>query len=139
MLSELLRVITVALTVCGIAFSGVYIWVNTAKGVSDLAARSKSLLNIIKVTSLMSVIAAFAACFFSGDEPIEASISKTASLYSFIACCWLVVIAVCGALMLVLFLDKKFYSKNAVGVVGRALKNAVAVCVFGAVFSWLMS
>ena len=138
-MSALLHVITVALTVCGIVFSGVYIWVNTAKGVSDLTARSKSLLNIIKVTSLMSVLAAFAACFFSGDEPIEASISKTASLYSFIACCWLVVIAACAAVMLVLFLNKKEYSKTAVSTVGKALKNAVAVCIFGTVFSWLMS
>lgn len=138
-MSTILFIATLILNISGVAFSAIYIWLNSFSKITDLAERNNSILKITKVSMSLSMVFALLSCLLSNNNVIEDAIGSTATLYSIIAISWLVVLLACGVAMLYSFVSKAKFKTELLSSVKKIFVIALWGAGISMVLTWLFS
>lgn len=138
-MNTVLYLSTLLLDVSGVLFSFAFLWLNVFTDYSDLSVRNKNILKISKSTMILSMVFALLNCLLSNTNYVEASISKTATLYTIIAISWLVVLLACVVALMYLSIIKKSFKADVSTAIKQVFKNALPGAIIGLFLSWLFS
>ena len=128
---------TVLLTLSGVCFAGLYLWLNIFSSLPDLADRSKNALSVSRVSVILSLVFALLNSVITDKASVEA-IEASALLFTIISISYLVVALACGVALICTLVSRYSYRRGLGGIVGRmfllsSIGGAVALA-----FAWLL-
>ena len=137
-MSSIMFAATVALTVSGVCFAGLYLWINLFSSLTDLADRSRNAYGISRISIILSLVFALLSSIITDSGSATEAIATSRTLFGIIAIAYLVITVVCGAAMIYAVLSRRAYRRGIGSVVGRMFLIAIIGAVIGLVFSWLL-
>ena len=128
---------TAVLTLSGVCFAGLYLWLNLFSTLPDLVERSKNALRISRVSVILSLVFAFLNSIITEMDSIEA-IGASATLFTIIAISYFVVALACGVAMIYSVTSRYAYRRGLGGVVGKLFIVSALGGAVGLVLAWLL-
>lgn len=138
-MSIVLFILTIIFCMAGVAFSFVYIWLNTFSSVTDLSSRNADILKMSVTSMVLSPIFALLACLLANSGGVDKAIARTSVLYFIIAISWLAVILGCGISMLVTYSSKHRFKEGLLKSIKKIFSIAIIGFIIGAILAWLFS
>lgn len=136
-MSSILSFASIALTVFGMVYSGIYIWLQLAPSTETTDKRAAALVGSIRWAMILSLIFAFLSFLLGNANPSYAIVSRLGKLYSTLTILWIVVLIVCGLAMSYLFLAKNRFRPGSVRSIHAIFKVALWGALAAGVLSWL--
>lgn len=135
----ILFIIPILFTLVTIVCSVVYLYINNFTTYSNIDERNKSLKRIIKYASIGSLVSTILYGLLNTSEDIEATVSKTSTLYMIIGIAFSLIIIVCIGIVTHKLIKKDRYEADCLRKNSYILKVLSIVTLISYVLSWLLS
>lgn len=135
----ILFIIPILFTLVTIVCSVVYLYINNFTTYSNIDERNKSLKRIIKYASIGSLVSTILYGLLNTGEDIEATVSKTSTLYMIIGIAFSLIIIACIGIITHKLIKKDRYEADCLSKNSYILKVLSIVTLISYVLSWLLS
>lgn len=136
-MTDVLFYSTLVLNFAGFIFAVILLFINISGRLPELYDRTDSAVKIARLSMITSMIFAFLTSLLSEAADIDEAISMTSLLYSIIATTWLAIILVCGVIMLIALVSKRFYTADVSSTVKQLFKMSLPAAIISLVLSWM--
>lgn len=138
-MDNVLFALVLILNFFGIIVCAIYIVTNTFFGYNNQIVRNETMLKISRLSMIFSLVFSLLAAFFSENSSAEVIMERVHTLFLIIGVSWVTTAVICGIVMMVTLIVKKYYSDENSIILRKVLILSAIGASIALFMTWLFA